>query len=345
MSKFRHEHMQGCGDPLDRRTMIQSLALAMAGGLLLGGCGKRPGGASALPVLRAAITGKGEGDTRLMLKASAIEPEGFRIDYSVFSSGQLVVEALNGGALDCGNMSEIPPVFAASSPIRSFRQIAVVRADVNNQAVVVPKDSPIQSLADLKGRQVGYVRATTSQYFLIRMLESVGLAWSDIVPIPMGVSDGLAAFSNGKLDAWAIYGYPIQRVMANDGARILKTARGFLSGNYIVLAHVDALADPVRADSIGRYLRMSKRGYSWVASHQNEWAATVAAEIGVPLADVQDEFRRKSINYELRPVTEEAIASQQRVADVFAQQGVIARSVDVRPLWDERFNSVILERA
>jgi sulfonate transport system substrate-binding protein len=155
----------------------------------------------------------------------------------------------------------------------------------------------------------------------------------------------LAAFSNGKLDAWAIYGYPIQRVMANDGARILKTARGFLSGNYIVLAHVDALADPVRADSIGRYLRMSKRGYSWVASHQNEWAATVAAEIGVPLADVQDEFRRKSVNYELRPVTEEAIASQQLVADVFAQQRVIARRVDVRPLWDERFNSVILERA
>jgi sulfonate transport system substrate-binding protein len=105
--------MQACGDSLDRRTMIQSLALAMAGGLLLGGCGKRPGGAGALPVLRAAITGKGEGDTRLMLKASAIEPEGFRIDYSVFSSGQLVVEALNGGALDCGNMSEIPPVFAA----------------------------------------------------------------------------------------------------------------------------------------------------------------------------------------------------------------------------------------
>jgi sulfonate transport system substrate-binding protein len=65
----------------------------------------------------------------------------------------------------------------------------------------------------------------------------------------------------------------------------------------------------------------------------------------VPLADVQDEFRRKSVNYELRPVTEEAIASQQLVADVFAQQRVIARRVDVRPLWDERFNSVILERA
>ncbi|MEA3150933.1 MAG: sulfonate transport system substrate-binding protein, partial [Gammaproteobacteria bacterium] len=184
----------------------------------------------------------------------------------------------------------------------------------------------------------------TSQYFLIRMLESVGLTWGDITPTPMGVSDGLAAFSNGKLDAWAIYGFPIQRVIATEGARILKTALGFLSGNYIVSAHVDALADPAKVKLIGDYLRICKRGYAWGAAHEDEWTTVIAKDIGVPLEYVKDEFRRKSDMYSLRPVDAASIASQQSVADVFARVGLIPKPVDVRPLWDDRFNGIILEK-
>jgi sulfonate transport system substrate-binding protein len=234
-------------------------------------------------------------------------------------------------------------VFAAASPIHSFRQIAVLHGDVNNQAVVVPRGSAVRDLKDLRGKRIGYVRATTSQYFLNRMLGSVGLTWGDITPIPMGVADGLAAFSNGTLDAWAIYGYPIQRVLA-DGAHILRTALGFLSGNYLVTAHVGALADPKRAELIGRYLRASRRAYAWAAAHRDAWAAIVSREIGVPMSEVQDQFRRASDVYALRPVDEAAIVSQQSVADAFAQQGLLPQRVDVRPLWDSTYNDVILEK-
>jgi sulfonate transport system substrate-binding protein len=231
-----------------------------------------------VPALRVAIVGKGEGDTRLMLDSAGIRSDRLRPAYSNFASGQMVIEALDAGAIDVGGMSEIPPVFAAASPVQSFRQIAVLHGNVNNQVVLVPRGSTIESLADLKGRRIGYVRATTSQYFLIRMLESVGLSWQDISPVPMGVADGLAAFSNGKLDAWAIYGYPIQRVIATEGARVLRTALGFLSGNYIVSAHVEALADPAKIEAIREYLRLTKRGYAWTAAHGEQW--TTAFEKG-----------------------------------------------------------------
>jgi sulfonate transport system substrate-binding protein len=326
-----------------RRFLIGAAAWSVAGGLL-SACEKRPDSVD-LPVLRVSTVGKGEGDMRLLQTAAGIQPQSFHVDYSNFASGQLVIEALDGGALDFGNMSEIPPVFAAASTIHSFRQIAVLHGDVNNQVVLVPRGSAVTGLADLKGKRVGYVRATTSQYFLVRMLQSVGLAWSDITPTPMGVADGLAAFSNGQLDAWAIYGYPIQRVMATEGARILKTALGFLSGNYIISAHVDALADPLKSKSIGEYLRICKRAYAWGMTHEDEWTTLIAKDIGVPLEYVRDQFRRKSASYSLQPVDETAIASQQNVADVFAQQSLIPQRVDVRPLWDDRFNSIINERA
>ena len=325
----------------DRRGFLLGAAALTVGGVL-SACARRS--AAELPVLRVSTIGKGESNTGLLLSAANVQPDTFRIDYSNFASGQLVIEALDGGALDFGNMSEMPPVFAAASTIHSFRQIAVLHADVNNQVILVPRESNAAGLADLKGKRVGYVRATTSQYFLVRMLQSVGLSWNDITPTPMGVSDGLAAFSNGQIDAWAIYGYPIQRAMAAEGARILKTALGFLSGNYIISAHIDALADPVKSKLIGEYLRICKRAYAWGASHEPEWTTLIAKDIGVPLEYVQDQFRRKSDFYSLRPVDEPAIASQQNVADVFAQQALIPKAVDVRPLWDDRFNGIITEK-
>lgn len=296
------------------------------------------------PRLRVSITGKGEGDTRLLFKAAGIRPEGFDLHYSEFQSGHLVIEALNGGSLDYGGMSEIPPIFAAASTIQSFRQIAIAHGDVNNQVVLVPKGSRARSIADLKGKRVGYVRATTTQYFLIRMLEEAGLGWDDIIPVAMGVTDGAAAFSQGALDAWAIYGFPIQRAIATEGARILRTAYGILSGNYLVAAHVDALADPDKAKLIGDYLGLVQKAYGWAASNRPQWANIIAQDIGVPRDYVVDQFKRQSASYELRPVTDAAIASQQQVADLFFKQGLLPKAVDVRPLWDARFNSIIPKR-
>jgi sulfonate transport system substrate-binding protein len=74
-----------------------------------------------------------------MIRSAGLAPKGFRVDYSNFQSGHLVVEALDAGSLDYGGLSEIPPVFAAASPIRSFRQIAVTHGDVNNQVILVPR--------------------------------------------------------------------------------------------------------------------------------------------------------------------------------------------------------------
>lgn len=327
---------------LDRRRMLAGGGL-LGAGLWLGGCsgsGTSPG----IPALRASTTGKGESDMELLLKTAGLKPDGFRIDYANFQSGHLVVEALNAGSLDYGSMSEIPPVFAAASTVRSFRQIAVMQGDVNNQVVLLPKGSPVTSIADLKGKRVGYVRATTSHYFLIRMLEEVGLGWADIQPIAMTVSDGAAAFSQGAFDAWAIYGFPIQRAIATEGARVLRTALGVLSGNYIISAHVDAFADPAKVAIIGKYLRLVRQAYAWSSAHEDAWAKIVAREIAVPLEYVQDQFRRKSGPFALRPVTPAAIASQQAVADVFSAASLIPRRVDVRSLWDVRFNPILEEK-
>jgi sulfonate transport system substrate-binding protein len=326
--------------PLTNPFALTRRGVLMAGGAaLLSGCAL---GKSKAPNLRIAVIGKGATDPRLMFSAAGIAPD-FPIAYSEFESGHLAVEALNSGAIDLAGMSEIPPVFALASTVQSFSQIAIEHGDVNNQVVLVPKGSTARTLADLKGKRIAYVRATTAQYYLIRMLRSVGLKWTDINPVAMTVADGAAAFAQGALDGWAIYGYPIERAIATEGARILKTALGFLSGNYLLAAHKEAIADPARADLIKRYLGLQQKAFAWTAANETPWAPIVAKAIGVPVDYVRSEFARKSDVYQLRPVTDAAIASQQSVADVFADAGLIPHRVDVRPLWDTRFNSAIQE--
>lgn len=323
--------------PFSRRGVLTG-ALALAGASLAACHAKSDG------PLRVAITGKGENDLELLFQHAGIKPA-YPVHYTRFQSGHLVVEAMNSGALDLGGMSEIPPVFAAASTVQSFKEIAVYHGDVNNQVVLLPKGSPIQSLADLKGKKVGYVRATTTQYYLIQMLKSVGLTWADIEPVAMTVSDGAEAFGRGSLDAWAIYGFPIQRAVATQGARVLKTALGFLSGNYILSATNDALANPQKVEWIGQYLLDIRKAYAWSRAHEAEWIEIVAKDIGVSVDYVRDQFARKSDSFEIRPVTPAAIASQQSVADVFAAAKLIPRAVDVKSLWDDRFNAIIAKGA
>lgn len=324
-----------------RAVLGGGLALVSGAALALSGCHR---GGTTPTALRVGLTGKGELDTQLLFRTAGIKPD-FPVAYSHFESGHLQVEAFNSGGLDFGGMSEIPPAFAAASAAQNFRQIAVLHGDVNNQVVLVPKGSAITTLADLKGKRIGYVRATTTQYYLIRMLQSVGLSWQDITPVAMTVADGAEAFARGSLDAWAIYGFPIERAIATQGARILRTALGFLSGNYTIAVPADLIDDPVRKDWVGRYLGLQAQGLRWAAANQAQWAQVVAGDIGVPVDYVRDQFRRRSEYYTLRPVTDAAIASEQAVADVFSAAGLIPGHADVRPLWSTAFNDAISKEA
>jgi sulfonate transport system substrate-binding protein len=305
---------------------------AGAGALISGGlaaCGK----AETSAPLRLA-TYRGNVDS-FFAAAGVPDPPGF--SRAQFASGVQIAEAINARAIDVGGMSEIPPIFLAGAPSNLVRLVAVLQGDVNNQVVLTPKGSPIRTLADLKGKTVGYVRATTSHYILLRLLKEAGLSWGDIKPAALSPQDGLAAFQRGGLDAWVIYGVIVQQARAA-GAQVLTTGLNRLSGNYVVATSSEALADPARRRAVGDYLRRYRKVLDWVNADDERWAKARAEVTGVPIDYYRQEARERSARPALLPVTAAAIASQQAVADAFAEAGVLSHKVDVSPLWDTRLN-------
>ena len=326
---------------LSRRLLLAG-GLSVAGLSTLAACSPKAAKSGSLEdlTLRAATY---RGNLDAFFQQAGVADTPYKVAKSEFAGGNLIAEAINAGALDIGGMSEIPPIFVAGSPGNQVRIVAVLQGDVNNQVVLVPKDSKAQAFADLKGKRIGYVKATTSHYILLRLLDEAGLAWTDIKPVALSPQDGLAAFSSGAIDAWVIYGVVVQQARAA-GARVLRTALGILSGNYLVAAAKSALDDPLKRQALGDYLGRYAKVAQWANADDARWAQARSVVTNVPAALYLREFKERSAPTRLLRISEAAIASQQGVADAFAVAGLIPAKVDVRPLWDDRLSGALPDK-
>ena len=322
---------------LPRRQVLASAA-ALSGAALAASCAPELKTAAKLRV------GTYKGQTQDLIGPAGEAKTPYAIQWAEFVSGNLIAEAILAGALDAGSMSDIPPVFiAAAHP--ALRQVAVLKSDVNNQIVLVPKGSSIASTADLKGKRIGFVKSTTSHYILLRVLQEQKLAWSDITPVALSPQDGRAAFERGSLDAWVIFGATGFLARQASGARVLTTGLGRLTGNYVIVVAQSVLDDPARSAAVADYLARLQRVYRWTEAHPDATAALVGKATGLPAEVYLQQRRERSGPTALVPVDDAAIASQQQIADTFAAAGLIPGKVDVRPLWSPAFHDVLSRSA
>ncbi|MBC8055238.1 MAG: ABC transporter substrate-binding protein [Rhizobiales bacterium] len=320
-------------DSARRRVLLAGAGTALLGAPLLAGATTD----LAKTTLR---IGTYKGNCRALLAAAQLTDTPYAIEWRELNNGVLHIEAINGDALDLGSGSEIPAVFAARQKA-SVRFIAVIREDLNNQVTLARKDAPIRAIADLKGKRVGYVRGTTSHYFLQKQLAEAGLSFQDINAINLTPADGLSAFDRGDLDAWAIYGYNGQLARTKYGARVIKTGKGYLSGNFPIYANPKSIADPRRHAAITDYLLRLRRAYAWANSNYLAYARAQSAETRVPVGDLIELFNSRSDDYALRAVDARVIKGHQDVADTFTKIGVLDGPADVAPLWDRTFDAAL----
>jgi sulfonate transport system substrate-binding protein len=277
---------------------------------------------------------------QLLLQKAGLDNTPYKVTDSVFQGGALQLEALGAGAIDLANASEIPPIFAAQSGgAGTLETIAVRQGTTLLQEVVVPAGSAIKTVADLKGKKVAYVQNTTAHLFLFESLEKAGLKWSDITPVALSTSDGLAALLSGQVDALASYGNAIITAHAK-GATTLVDARDLLSGNYPFLVLPKTLADPKLKAAIVDFFSREQRAYNWARANPDAWAAVVAAQTKQPVAQAKETFveGEKQKPSKFVTITDAEIASQQNVLETFVRAGILKKTFDIKPFWTTALN-------
>ncbi len=159
-------------------------------------------------------------------------------------------------------------------------------------------DSPLQSVADLKGKKIGFAKAAGVHYLLIAALDKAGLSFKDIEPAYLTPADGRAAFERGAIDAWVVWDPFLSAAQRQSKLRVLADGTGIASYQRYYLARTsfaNARPDVLRVI----YAELHKAGL-WVKQKPAEAAALLAPVWGLDVATVEQANARRS--YAVRPV-------------------------------------------
>lgn len=249
---------------------------------------------------------------------------GYSVVWTEFPSGPPLLEALNVGAIDFGNTGEAPPIFAqaAGAPIQ---YVAYEPPAPKGEAILVPKDSPIKSVTDLKGKKVALNKGSNVHYLLVKALEKAGVKYSEIEPVFLAPADARAAFERGAVDAWVIWD-PFQAAAeAATGARTVADGTGVVANYQFYFASKKFLqAD---AKIVELVLAQLSEVDDWAKSDIHAVAEQLAPNIGLSVPVVEVALKRQA--YGIKPVTDDVIADQQQVADTFFALGLIPKQIKI----------------
>lgn len=255
----------------------------------------------------------------------ALEPLGFKVEWPEFAAGPQQLEALKVGGLDIASTAESPPIFAqaAGTPLV---YLATTSADGKAVSLVVPTNSPIKRVADLKGKKVAFQKASIGHYLLVKALEKEGMKLSDVESVFLPPPDANVAFSQGRVDAWFIWEPFVTRAEQNKAGRILIDGGEIRdTGNFFSTSRQFYQAHP---DVIKVFLEELQKAQVWSKNHPKELAQLLApvTQLDVPTL----EQMHAKYDFELRPITEQTISKQQEVADKWYSLGLIPKKVDVK---------------
>lgn len=254
-------------------------------------------------------------------KAEAL---GYKVSWIEFPAGPQLLEALNVGAIDFGNTGEAPPIFAqaAGAP---FVYVGYEPAAPKGEAILVPKDSPIKTLADLKGKKVALNKGSNVHFLLAKALEKAGVAYAEVQLAYLTPADARAAFERGAVDAWVIWDPFLAAAEAATGARRLADGTGLVSNYQFYLStRTFAAGNPKAVQAVLDELREVD---NWVQTDTKAAAAQLSGPTGIPTPVLEVALARQS--YGAGPLGGEAVKSQQTVADTFYSLGLLPKPVTV----------------
>jgi sulfonate transport system substrate-binding protein len=330
-----------------RRRIVAALAFALAAAVAGTACGSAKSASD--PAIRAdgsvdlsKVTlrvgdQKGTGAQALLRSAGELKNLPYKITWPQFTSGPPLLESINAGAVDIGGVGNAPPVFAAAAGSR-IKIVASYRAGLTGQAIVVPKDSAINSPADLRGKKIAVAKGSSAHYHLLTVLTKAGLRFSDIQPQYLQPADALAALSTHRVDAWAIWDPYTAQAQRQEGARILVDGTGYVQGDAFFVAGDKALADKAKAAALRDFVARIQRAHTWVNTHPRPWAKAYAQLTGLPYDVTLVAVRRDP--YTDHPIDATVISGEQQVADAFAAAKLIPGKVTMASYVDDRFNDI-----
>jgi sulfonate transport system substrate-binding protein len=251
---------------------------------------------------------------------------GTQVKWVEFTSGPPMMEAISNGSVDFGAVGDSPPIFAQAANANIV--YAAASPISNGQGILVPATSSIKTIADLKGKRVGFTKGSSAHNIVVQTLEKAGLTYDDITPVYLIPPDAGPAFANGSIDAWGVWDPYFAIGEKKQNARVLINAYEVAKTNAFFIANRDfANKQPGQLREVIAGLATAA---TWAENNREAVAKSLHEITGVPL-DIQTLAANRA-SFAIGPVTEGIIETQQGVADRFHKIGLIPKPIAVRDI-------------
>jgi sulfonate transport system substrate-binding protein len=270
----------------------------------------------------------GDGSQALSQITGVFDEAPYKVTFARFTYGPPLVQAAASGDIDLGSVGDVPPITGAATEY-GFSVVGVahyINTKIPDEDIIVPKNSPIHSLRQLKGKKIAVPEGSSANGLVLLALESVGLTPSDVQLDFLSPAAGATAFESGKVDAWAIWN-PQVSLAIQAGARII--AKGLppidQASNYYVAPNRD-LTGPRRAAFTDLFERLAAE-FTWADKHPAEFAQALSQEDTISLSDAKAIVPSSEIY--VAPVKPSDIQAEQALSNAFFGAGQIKKQVNI----------------
>jgi sulfonate transport system substrate-binding protein len=249
-----------------------------------------------------------------------------QVKWIEFPAGPQMLEALNIGSLDIASTGDIPPIFAQVAGA-DLVYVGAEPAKPSAETILVRNESSLHNVSDLKGRKVALQKGSSAHNLVLRALNKAGLTFKDIQPVYLSPADARAAFENGSVDAWAIWDPYYSIALIEGRSRLLTDGEGLgLSGPIYTARRGYAEQHPAFVQQVLDQLTVAD---GLTRDRRDESVAILSRSMGLPETVIVRYIDHRPASPSL-PITPEIIQAQQATADLFYQNRLIPKRVDIQ---------------
>jgi sulfonate transport system substrate-binding protein len=263
----------------------------------------------------------------------------YQVVFSTFTSGPPQVEAATAGKIDFAITGNTPPIFGAASNAK-VKVVSAYDGGGTGDQILVHADSPIKTVADLRGKTIAVGKGSSGHGNILGQLDKARLTTADVKLVFLQPADALSAFTEHQADAWAIWDPYTAQAEAQLPVRSIAQAKGVTNGYWFGVASNQALADPKRNTALQDLLVRFEKAVRWAQDHPQQWADSYAAAVGLD-PKVAAVVQGRSLRLPTQ-LDDDIVASEQKLADLFAASGQIASPAPKFDNWvNRRYNDAL----
>jgi sulfonate transport system substrate-binding protein len=326
---------------LSRRAFgAASLAAPLAASLAasLAALGARP--ARAAPPSEIRIDWATYNPVSLVLKEQGLLEKEFSSDKIsirwVQSAGSnKALEFLNAGSLDFGSTAGAAALIGKinGNPLKSI----YVYSRPEWTALVTMGNSPIKTVADLKGQRVAVTRGTDPHIFLVRALAEAGLSEKDVKLVLLQHPEGRTALERGDVAAWAGLDPLMAAAEIEAGARLFYRKPEANTWGVLNVREDFAQENPAL---VRRVLAVYETGRKWAVAHPAELKAMLVTATKLSDAVIARQLERTDMSSGQIGTTQANTIIE--AGKALQAAGVLAADLDIAKITNAMISSAYL---